>query len=187
MRTILMAIIAAGVLGFAPAAERPAEAQLVFTISVPIAQPGYYYDPYYPAAYQSYFRYYYPSYNWQPSTYYAYSIGTAAAVTPVVSTSTYYSGYPSSYYGYPYAFGYPYSAGIYSGGAAASSYGFPYAGRLTYGLPAYRYIMAGYGWPSTTYYGYGATSPYFTGYYPSSYYGNYYPSTYYATGVYGVW
>lgn len=153
-------------------AERPAAAQaLAFNVSVPIAQPVYYYDPWYPAAYQTYFGYYYPTYNWLPAAYYASSI-------PVASTSTYY-------YGYPYTFGYPYSyVGV---GATYGGYSYPYAYNLTYGLPASRYAVAS-AWPASTYYGYGAGTAYFTGYYPTSFYGNYYPAYgYYATGNYGVW
>ncbi|MDQ3330800.1 MAG: hypothetical protein M3552_09120 [Planctomycetota bacterium] len=144
--------------------ERPASAQaLAFNVSVPIAQPVYYYDPFYPAAYQTYFGYYYPTYNWLPRAYYASFSAAAIAQTP--STSTYYYGYPSS-------FGYPYSYAAV--GATYGGYSYPYAYNLTYG--------------TSTYYGYGVASPYFTGYYPTSYYGNYFPSYgYYGTGTYGVW
>jgi hypothetical protein len=154
-------------------AERSASAQaLAFNVSVPIAQPVYYYDPWYPAAYQTYFGYYYPTYNWLPTAYYA------SSTNAVASTSTYY-------YGYPYSFGYPYSyAGV---GATYGGYSYPYAYNLTYGLPAYRYLF-GSAWPTSTYYGYGAGTAYYTGYYPTSYYGNFYPSYgYYGTGTYGVW
>src|SRR5690606_7654227 len=82
MSTIWRAVLAAGVLGVTLFDARPAEAQaLAFNVSVPIAQPVYYYDPYYPAAYQTYFGYYYPTYNWLPATYYTYYYG--AAVSPV--------------------------------------------------------------------------------------------------------
>ena len=177
MRTLIKLFAAACVLTLGLAADRPARAQaLAFNVSVPIAQPVYYYDPYYPAAYQTYFGYYYPTYNWFPATYSTYSYG--AAVAPVASTSTYYYGYPYSF-GYPYAFGYAWPYGGY--GYSANYYGYPFAYNLTYG-PA----LAASGWPYTTYYGYGAGTPYFTGYYPAAYYGNYYPS-YFGTGTYAVW
>lgn len=164
MNTVVKSLLLATIVGTAVVAERPAQAQaLAFNVSVPIAQPVYYYDPYYPAAYQTYFGYYYPTYNWLPSAYYAsYS---NAAIAQAASTSTYY-------YGYPYSFGYPFSyAGV---GAQNGGYGFPYAYNITSGAPAY--------------YGSGVASPYFTGYYPTSYYGNYWPSYgYYGTGTYGVW
>ena len=185
MRTMLKSLLAASVVGLAFCADRPAAAQaLAFNVSVPIAQPVYYYDPFYPAAYQTYFGYYYPTYNWFPATYHTYSYG--AAVAPVASTSTYYYGYPYSF-GYPYAFGYAWPYGGY--GFGANYYGYPFAYNLVYGPSA---VAAGApavtaaGWPYTTYYGYGATTPYFTGYYPAAYYGNYYPN-YFGTGTYAAW
>lgn len=172
MRNVWKSLLAACLACWGMAADRPAEAQLAFNVSVPIAQPVYYVDPYYPAAYQTYFGFYYPTYNWIPSTYYASYYG--GAVTPIVSASTYYS--PAV--GYPYSFGYPYSYGYaYPYGYGWNTYGYPYAYALTYGA----------GWPYTTYYGYGAPAAYFTGYYPTAYYGNYYPAAYWATGHYGVW
>jgi hypothetical protein len=176
MNAVAKSLLMATVLWAGVASARPAAAQaLALNVSVPIAQPVYYYDPYYPAAYQTYFGYYYPTYNWLPSAYYATYSNNAIQVA---STSTYY-------YGYPYTFGYPYSyAGV---GATYGGYSYPYAYNLTYGLPAYRY-MFGNVWPTSTYYATSGGSPYYTGYYPSSYYGNYYPAYgYYGTGTYGVW
>src|SRR5690606_19533556 len=102
-------------------------AQLAFNISVPVAQPAYYYDPYYPAAYQTYFGYYYPTYNWYPATYYSYFYGPAAI--PATTTTALHYGYPYGF-GYPYAYGYPWAYGYYGAWPAAYSwnyYGYPFA------------------------------------------------------------
>lgn len=180
--TLLAALFATGLL----ATPRPAEAQLAFNISVPIAQPAYYYDPYYPAAYGTYFSYYYPTYNWLRAPYYSVFSGNALVAATV--TSPYY-------YGYPYSFGYPYSWGAFG---YPYTYGYPYA--TAYGYPyvtGYRGVSTYYagGYPtfsSAAYYGYAPANTYYAGYYPAAYYGNYFPayhthSVYYGTGMWGTW
>lgn len=184
---LLLAVFATGLL----ATPRAAEAQLAFNVSVPIAQPVYYYDPYYPAAYATYFSYYYPTYNWLGTPYYALFSNSAIAAATVTSPA---------YYGYPYSFGYPYSYGAYGtyGYPYAAvgypyAYGFPYA----YGIPAVypgtsTYYAGGYPtYTAAAYYGYAPANTYYAGYYPTSYYGNYYPAhvhaTYYGTGMWGTW
>ena len=143
MRTVMKSLLAAVAVGFAVSADRTADAQLAFNVSVPIAQPTYYVDPFYPAAYQTYFGFYYPTYNYFPSTYYAYYYGSAVA--PVASTSTYYA--PSVYAlpatGYPYSFGFPYSFGYaYPYGYGWNNYAYPAAYHLTYGAAANAVVPA---------------------------------------------
>ena len=182
--TLLAALFATGLL----ATPRPAEAQLAFNISVPIAQPAYYYDPYYPAAYGTYFSYYYPTYNWLRAPYYSVFSGNALVAATV--TSPYY-------YGYPYSFGYPYSWGAFG---YPYTYGYPYAYATAYGYPyvtGYRGVSTYYagGYPtfsSAAYYGYAPANTYYAGYYPAAYYGNYFPayhthSVYYGTDMWGTW
>ena len=108
---------------------------------------------YYPAAYQTYFGYYYPAAYYYPSTYYSYSYGSAVAP---ISTSVYYSGstvvpgsvpISSGTYGYPYSISPAYGVGTFYGygvGGYALPGAWNHGGFSGYGLPtAYSYGFYG--------------------------------------------